>query len=145
LPARSADAADSPAPAEPVLPADVRFQSQVDVVPNEPQVMLARLDAPAEQALHPDAAYSPVLPHWLVAALLPDAERLRLLPGARWLQVPALVRHETAHSPQVARFSAPVDLSLERRAAALLRVSLCERWAQPLAAVQKKQAELAAV
>jgi hypothetical protein len=95
--------------------------------------------------LHRDAAYSPVLPHWLVATLLPDAERLRLLPGARWLQVPALMRHEPAHSLRAAPVVGPVDLSLERQAAALLWVSLCERWAQRLAVVQMKRAELAAV
>lgn len=101
----------------------------------------------AEQALHPDAAHSPVLPHahWLVAAWLPAVERLRLLPGARWLQVPGRVRHEPAHSLRAAPVVGPVDLSLERQAAALLRVPLCERWAQRLAAVQKKPAELAAV
>ena len=82
--------------------------------------------------------------------MLLDAERLRLLPGARWLQVPALV-DEQAHSPQAALVAGPVasaapaHLRLERRAAALLRVFLCERWAQPLAAFQMKRAELAAV
>lgn len=109
--------------------------------------MSARRDAQAALALHPDAAYSPALPHahWLVAALLPDAERLRLPPGARWLQAPALVRHEPAHSLRAVPVVGRAGLWLERRVAALLWVSLCECWAQPLAVVQMKPAELAAV
>jgi hypothetical protein len=109
--------------------------------------MPARRDAQAALALHPDAAYSPALPHahWLAAALPQDAGRLRLPPGARWLQVPALVRHEPAHSLRAAPVVGPVDLSLEQQAAALLWVSLCERWAQRLAVVQMKRAERAAV
>jgi len=109
--------------------------------------MPARPDAPAAQALRPDATCWLVLQHahWLVAALRPDVERLRMLPGARWLLQPAMVRHEEAHSARAAPVVTRVGLRLERRAAVLLQVFLCEHWAQQLAVAQKKPAELVAV
>ena len=76
------------------------------------------------------------------AALLPDAEHSLALPRDRWPV--AASAGEAAGSPQAALLVGVADLPLEWRVA-VLPASLCEHWAQRLGAVQKKQAELAAV